>query len=371
MGTAPLVVTSDSMPVVPRFSWRAKEYWVDAKARLEKYVTRRVLRPGRCLDVVLRMYSSLGGHADANSPVFVKGGAAAWLYLSQQCSIWRDLLPAAFTRLAPAADLDFGATMPADKVVPEAARALTWLSDLASDVELVEKFEKQWPKWCVRRDAQFGESFGGGIRRSIGNVEKEGAKLAMKVTCHGGCVDRHSGQNFSLVRLGLAVWNRQLRRASVANLVDISVGTREPTTVVMGMRVQTPRSMLRTLRRMAFAEVDYEPWLSAHCDGDKQHRRLERIIKLSFIEDFKTMGGRVRGWEAAVGLMRRWQRVPELLLTDCVELSKAAEAAPPQLRHFYLVCARVCAVALSSGKMREYDTWIGNVVFPQIADLAM
>ena len=82
MGTAPLVVTPDSMPVVPRLSWRAKEYWVDAKARLEKYVTRRVLRPGRCLDVVLRMYSSLGGHADANSPVFVKGGAAAWLYLS-------------------------------------------------------------------------------------------------------------------------------------------------------------------------------------------------------------------------------------------------------------------------------------------------
>ena len=52
-----------------------------------------------------------------------------------------------------------------------------------------------------------------------------------------------------------------------------------PTIPIMGMRVQAPRSMLKAIRRMCFHEVDYQPWLGAHCDFAKQQRRMERLVQ--------------------------------------------------------------------------------------------
>ena len=130
--------------------------------------------------------------------------------------------------------------------------------------------------------------------------------------------------------------------------------------------------MLRTIRRLAFHEVAYEPWLGAHCDIDKQVRRFERLIKLSVVEDFKKIGGRFRGREAFAAILTRWQRVSELLLlADCEAMREFAEMAPSHLRYFLLVCIRACAKALNENNMYQYDLWITDIVFPLIVNLVL
>ena len=49
--------------------------------------------------------------------------------------------------------------------------------------------------------------------------------------------------------------------------------------------------MTKTLRRTAFHETSYKSWLAENGDVAKQQIRAERIIKLSFILDWKTMAG--------------------------------------------------------------------------------
>ena len=183
-------------------------------------------------------------------------------------------------------------------------------------------------------------------------------------------MDCHSGGRFSLIRLGLAVWHKGLQRSSSATFVDISAAGRPPTTVAMGMRIQSPRSMLRTLRRIIFHEVAYQPWNAAHGNPDKQQRRFERLVKISYVLDFKTMGGMHRGVEAAAALTACWQRVPEhLLMADSARIREASYSAPPQLCYFLMASARVCEMAAEDeGELARYDEWLGQVVFPIVTD---
>ena len=355
---------------IPKMSCRALEYWHDAKKRQAAFIAQRVLDPLRSLDVIMQLYVSLGGTASSESPIFIKGGAAAWLYLSQQCSILQDAFPQYFTKMEIIADLDFGTSGQTKDVVSKAAQALGWLTDLASECNVVKGFEKKWPRWHVRRDRELGESFDFPERKSLGKGDDRGNGFAIKITCHGGCMDNHSGCQFDLLRLGLAVWCKPLRRATVVSVVDISVSTRLPTTLVMGMRVQSPRSMLRTLRRMAFHETGYQPWLASHGDIKKQIRRFERLVKLSVVEDFKLMRGCMRGDTVIKGLLRRWGKVPELLLmADDQAMRKCAASAPRQMGFFLSVCARACHRAVGDHEMEAYDWWLSNIIFPLVAEL--
>ena len=133
------------------------------------------------------------------------------------------------------------------------------------------------------------------------------------------------------------------------------------------MRVQTPRAMLRTLRRMTFHEVGYAPWLAAYGDVSKQLRRVERLLKLSFVLDWKTMGGEHRGREAAEGLRQRWMKLPELLvLFDCDGLHALSNSAPPQLRFFIKCVSRAIGEAVRGNTLNEYDSWISAVTCPLV-----
>ena len=92
---------------------------------------------------------------------------------------------------------------------------------------------------------------------------------------------------------------------------------------------------------------------------------------MSYVQDFKTMGGRHRGVEASAALTARWQRAPEqLLIADGARIRVASCSAPPQLGYFLVACARVCETAVKNeGELARYDAWLGQIVFPIVTDL--
>ena len=70
---------------------------------------------------------------------------------------------------------------------------------------------------------------------------------------------------------------------------------------------------------------------------------MRRLLQLAYVEDFKLLGGQTRGEETAHALSRKWRRVPELLImADANAIRDQATYAPPQLRFFLRVAARVC-----------------------------
>ena len=193
------------------------------------------------------------------------------------------------------------------------------------------------------------------------------ATLPFKVTYTGYLKEKDktkAGEHFSLVRLGLATWSLEFMRPSLAAFVDISVGSQCPTMVVMGMRVVTPRHQLKCLRRMLFHEQpNYNAWLML--GDDKQKRRFEYMLKMSFVEDFKHIQAPERGIKAVEGLLQRWANVRELLLLDEPEkIREVAEESTPQLSFFLLVSARVLVAATAQGKMRKHDAWLEHLVLP-------
>ena len=65
------------------------------------------------------------------------------------------------------------------------------------------------------------------------------------------------------------------------------------------------------------------------------------------------------GDETAHALSREWHRVPELLImADAQAIRDQAMHAPPQLRFFLCVAARMCEKVLGTGDMSEYDAWL-------------
>ena len=269
--------------------------------------------------------------------------------------------------MAPAADLDFSTSTPAADMMERGIKALGGMSDMVIGMGLPAQLEELWPLWQSRPDAQLGDGFVQKARHGIGSADAPGDALPVKLSYHGGLTESHSGDTFSLIRFGLAVWQKDLKRATLATFIDVAVGASFPTIPIMGMRVQAPRSMLKAIRRMCFHEVDYQPWLAAHCDFAKQQRRMERLVKLSLLEDFKTMGGRSRGTPAFYGLQLRWKRVREMLiLADWQGLRERAKQSPPQLTFFMRVCARSCFQAQQQDTMAEYGAWLLNTVLPEL-----
>ena len=237
----------------------------NARARLVDFVSRRLFQhSSTTLDILLKLYTSLGGHCLADSPIYVKGGAAAWLYLCQQCCLLPASVANAIGEVSPPADLDFGSVAPKGNTIEAAANALLWIQELADGL----KMNKVWPLWEVRSDTRRGEAFFHGSRYQLGQVEKSTyAKLPFKVTYHGGLAEQASGDEFNLIRIGLGLWHKRLARSTTASIVDICVGGKRPlrTLTVMGVRAETPRSMLRALRSMTFHETSYEPWWTCFC----------------------------------------------------------------------------------------------------------
>ena len=367
MGAAPARDPRPRLQAPPR-SWRSAEYWVRAKERQADFVAAKMFAsPGETLSRLQGLYAEFGGDETTASPLVVKGGAAYLVLMEREVGRREaSSLPASLRRGPHVADLDFCTRESARGTLHRASRALKWLSRSAPKLPL--HFERRWPLWRVRSDASRGEAIFSRERRALG--PELDTSLPFKLTYHGGLTDSHSGQEFALVRLGLAVWHTTLRRASLATFVDICVGADVPSVCAMGMRVETPRSVLRTLRRLTFHETRNAPWLAAHGDEGKQGRRMERLVKLSFVVDWRTMGGAQRGEDAAEGLMNRWRRVSRMLYwADEDGLRKLANSAPPQLSFFALCCAGAWREASRGDQVEECAGWVRNLARPAVMEL--
>ena len=360
MGVAPASLSSRKLSDKPRMAWQTRMYWHESKRRLEKYVSQRILQEGDGFHLLLRLYALLGGSNEQSSPITVKGGTAAWLYLKQQTVWLSTVLPSASLQVASPVDFDFDSMLSPASTLANSVRAIHSMRQLVD----LERFEANCPMWKVRKDNALGESFPLWSRCTLGVST---SLLPIKVTYRGGLAARSDNTEFSLIRLGLALWHRRLARSSVISFIDIAMNKKQtPSTCVFGVRVESPRSMLRTLRGMIFHDVNYQPWLGSDGDYKKQQRRFERLLMISFLEDFKLMSGRVRGVEAAQALMKRWCRVPELVLLAEVDAMRAAANASPQHLRFFLLCtARVCGMVSAP----EYDAWLEHTVYPQIVNL--
>ena len=94
---------------------------------------------------------------------------------------------------------------------------------------------------------------------------------------------------------------------------------------------------------------------------------MRRLLQLAYVEDFKLLGGQTRGEETANALSRKWRRVPELLImADAQAIRDQATHAPPQLRFFLCVAARVCDKVVGAGDMSEYDAWLETSMGPML-----
>ena len=156
MGAAPPTNATRPLSAKPHMYWGARQYWANARERLAAFVSRRLFQhSGATLDILLKLYTSLGGHCLADSPIYVKGGAAAWLYLCQQCCLLPASVANAIGEVPPPADLDFGSVAPKGNTIEAAANALLWIQELADGL----KMNKVWPLWEVRSDTRRGEAF--------------------------------------------------------------------------------------------------------------------------------------------------------------------------------------------------------------------
>ena len=188
---------------MPALSWRARAYWADAKGGQSQLAAGVLPHRDIAQDMLFQLYAVLGGSSRPSSPLFIKGGAAASLYLCQQGAILEAYLPVCFSNYVPATDFDFGTSGPAGTTLARAIGALGWLATLPATNCLVKRLEHRWPLWMVRQDGIHGEAFQSGTRYAIGGEHNK--TLPIKASYHGGLVEYHSGRNFSLIRLGLAV----------------------------------------------------------------------------------------------------------------------------------------------------------------------
>lgn len=349
-----------------------RDTWLADKETAGKTVADLLLEPTKTQTLLPKLYAALGGTQDDTSPVTLKGGGAFMVYMSQQVCFHREKLPIGLRSIGQATDLDFSSTMKPVKMLDAVTTALSWLADSSVDVWPYWRSHNK-PQWRLRFDRQYGEAFYKGRRYSLGRASDKSAEFPIKVTFTGGLSQTHDNRDFQLVRIGAALWDAKFRRAAVAAFVDISLEeTALESVCVMGMRVQAPNSILKDMRRMAFHEVQYKPWRSAHEDEDKQQRRMERLLKLSFVEDWKIMGGASHGGAsqgACEALQLRWDKAMYfMLMGDHSSLRHLAASAPRQMSFFLLCCARMFEAAGDVATREKCDSWV-DVTAPLIADL--
>lgn len=355
---------------VPRLGRRARERWLGAKEHAAETTAQLLLlEPSRTQIALPYLYAALGGNAEPTSPMTLKGGAAFVLFMAREMAFYGDALPPSVRSFAAAADLDFTCREPAETLIPRVAKALPWLADFSKDAW--PHFEASCASWQLRRDGNCGEAFFDGRRFSLD--VSEDTNLPIKFSYHGELTERHTREAFQLVRIGAAIWHRRTCRSAVAAFIDISLGNStavQPTVCVMGIRVQAPQSMLKALRHMMFHQVGYAPWLAACGDEAKQGRRLERIVKLGFVLDWKTTCGPTRGESAARGLQNRWRKALHHIYTaDAAAVRSLAASAPPQMRFTLLCFARVVEEAVRDETLLELNTWLDSVVFCLVLDV--
>ena len=368
MGACAALAAPRPRAAVPRMGWHARERWFWEKDDAAKAAALLLLEPSRMQILLPYIYTALGGDAKATSPISFKGGAAFVLFMSREIAFHGEALPPSIRSFAGAADLDLACQESPGVLMLRAARALPWLAHFSQDIWT--HFDMSCASWQLRRDGDCGEAFFNSRRFPLGALES--TDLPIKLSFHGGLMERHTGASFQLVRIGAAVWHRRMCRSAVAAFVDISLGssTAPPTVCVMGIRVQAPQSMLKALRRMMFHQVGYAPWLAACGDEAKQGRRMERLVKLGFLLDWKTICGPVRGECAARGLQNRWRNALYFIFTaDSAALRRLAASAPPQMRFTLLCFARVMEEAATVETRLALDTWINRVVICLVLDV--
>ena len=70
------------MSGVPKMRWRARERRFNEKEGAAENVSQLLLEPPRMQNLLPRLYASLGGNAEATSPIILKGGAAFAMYMT-------------------------------------------------------------------------------------------------------------------------------------------------------------------------------------------------------------------------------------------------------------------------------------------------
>ena len=273
---------------VPRMGWRARERWYRAKEEAAERAAQLLLEEKRRQILLPYLYASLGGDAQATSPIVLKGGAAFILFMSREIAFYGEALPPSVRRFADTVDLDFACREPARVLMPRVAGALPWLAEYSQD--LWRHFDTSCGSWQLRRDGYCGEAYFDSKRFPLG--VSQATDLPIKCSFHGGLQERCTGAAFQLVRIGAALWQRRTCRSTIAAFVDISLGgtTVHSTICVMGIRVETPRSMLKALRRMISvgASLSRPPAHSlearaplASCASEYRKLRLEKPLNCS------------------------------------------------------------------------------------------
>ena len=349
------------LAVVPVMKGHVWARWLEKKEKQSSFLGKDILgRPGSA-DIVRGLYERLGGE----DSVHIKGGVAVEMYVAAKMEELAIRPP--WSQQAPFGgvhDVDFVCTANVSQIVQKAVHTLHYLSYKAHKCGTLERFLQRWPTSELRRDAETGISFLD-ERRSLGTPRVD--ETVFKITVHRGR-NRKSKENYDLVRIGLGVWDPTVFRTSVPAVVDVAVTTasqRPSRLLVNGMQTESPRSMLRTLRRMIFHEADYRPWLAD--DPEKMFRRLERLMKLSIVEDLRMEG---RGEQSLQDLLERWRSdfqnsVFWAAAEDtraCVKRSAEKNPAERQRRYFLKVCARTFEEAANNGLMEDCGYWLDDVI---------
>ena len=112
---------------------------------------RHMLNGDRCLDVALPLYAALGGNDSPASPIWLKGGAAASFYITQQQGLIKARFPEICRYATPFPDLDFGyeedGRCAPGKLLHKVFAALPFLDLMAAKAGLSTMFAQMWPEW--------------------------------------------------------------------------------------------------------------------------------------------------------------------------------------------------------------------------------
>ena len=161
------------------------------------------------------------GHCREDSPVFLKGGAAAWVYLSQQCCLLPTSIKTTIGEIDSPSDLDFQSAKPPAAIIDGAKDAV-----IALGKNIACKWDSErWPQWKVRVDSDLGEAFFDHGQHSVGRID--GAVLPFKITYHAGLIEQGSLATFALVH-----FNRSVRSPKPSNPLDPSDATLQCKAVV-------------------------------------------------------------------------------------------------------------------------------------------
>ena len=337
-------------------------------------------------EVLLQMYSALGGTDGTNSPVVLKGGAAAEICMRQEIAMLLHLHGVQFPHFRALAvkDIDLAVRDIDLYMAAYLHTTVSKLSALIKGIGIDVFLSENCTGWCIRSaDGHIGDNFPDGAkgpRASLGTCPPWDDHV-VKGKYIGNGEDPFNGR-YKLLRLGVPMLDVRLGvpMLSWIHMIDLCCNEsgRSRTDLsgavtVMGMRVQSLRDQVKTARRMVFHDSDYQP-LNTKMDNEKLSRKLECIVQLSFMVDFKNTwcpeSGGTAAEEVISDLLRRWRQVGILLIqADHEQMYSVAEDSPPQLCYLLRLCARTRLVAIQLGESKKYDWWIVEIFLPVLKEM--